>query len=138
MATVLNYAGEHLATTEDGDDSSSDGSSDEGSLGFEPPLGFMGNLGFLCGSEGRMEMSVDYVGPDPLNRQRHVPQEHPPDVEVETGDGSEDLPGDTLLRSPAFDGGENMDPKGNQANIGSRKPARRAEGKVLMICSRNG
>ena len=53
---------------EDGNDLSLDGSSDEGSLGFHPPLGFMGNVGFLCDSEGRMEMSVDYVGPDPLNR----------------------------------------------------------------------
>ena len=39
-----------------------------------------------------MEMSVDYVGPDPLNRQRHVPQEHPPDVEVDMWDESKYLP----------------------------------------------
>ena len=37
----------------------------------------MGNYGYLCDSEGHMEMSVDYVGPDPLNCQRLVPQEHP-------------------------------------------------------------
>ena len=85
-----------------------------------------------------MEMSVDYVGPDPLSRQRHVPQEHPPDVEVDTPDESKDLPGDTLVRSPVFDHGENRDVQGNQAHIVSRKPARRAEGKVLRICNRQG
>ena len=89
---------EHHAKTEDGDDPSSDGCSEEGSLHFHPPLGFMGSFGYLCDSEGRMEMSVDYVGPHPLKRQRHVPQEHLPDVEVDTLDESKDLLGDTLVR----------------------------------------
>ena len=85
-----------------------------------------------------MEMSVDFVGPDPLNRQRHVPQEHPPDVEGDTQDESPDLPGDTLVQSPALDDGENMDVQGNQAHIVSRKPARRAKRKVLRIRNRKG
>ena len=80
IAAVLDYPQEHHAKTEDGDEPYSDGSSDEGSLGFDQPLGFMGNFGFLCDSERCMEMSVDHVGPNPLSRQRHVPQEHPPDV----------------------------------------------------------
>ena len=116
----------------------SDGSSDEGSLGFDPPLEFMGTFSYLCDSEGRMEMSLDYVGPDPLSGQRPVPQEHPPDVEADTRDESKDLPGDTLVRSPVFDGGENMDVQGNQTHIVSRKPARRAKGKVLGIRNRKG
>ena len=77
LPTCLDYPEEHHAKTEDGDDPSLDGSSDEGSLSFDPPLRVMGSFGYLCDSERRMEMSVDYVGPDPLNRQRHVPQEHP-------------------------------------------------------------
>ena len=81
---------------------------------------------------------MEYVGPDPLNNQRHVPQEHPPDVEVDTRDQSKDLPGDTLVRSPVSDGGENMDVQGNQAHIVSRKPARRAEEKDLRIRNRQG
>ena len=85
-----------------------------------------------------MEMYVDYVGPDPLKRQRHVPQEHPPDVEVDTRDESKDLPGDTLVRSPVFDSGENMDVPGNQAHIVSGKPARRAKRKVRRIRKRQG
>ena len=85
-----------------------------------------------------MEMSVDYVGSDRLNRQRHVPQEHPPDVEVDTRDGSKDLPGDTLVWSRVFDGDENMDVHGNQAHIVSTKPLRHAEGKVLRIGNRQG
>ena len=89
-------------------------------MGFDQPLRFMGNFGFLCDSEGRMEMSVDYVGPDPLNHQRHVPQEHPPDVEVDIQHESKELPGDTLIRSPVFDHGENRDVQGNQAHIVSR------------------
>ena len=123
IAAVLNYPEEHQAKTEDRDGPSSDGSSDKGSLGDEPPLGFMGNLGYLFDSEGHLEMCVDYVGPDPLSRQRHIPQGRPPDVEVDTRDESKDLPGDTLVRAPAFDGGENMDFQGTQAHIGSRKPA---------------
>ena len=83
-------------------------------------------------------MSVEYVRPEPLNRKRHVPQEHPPDVGVDTRDESKDLPGDTLVRSPVFDGGENMDVQGNQADIVSSKPARRAEGKFLRIRNRQG
>ena len=138
IAAVLDHPAEHHAKTEDGDDPSSDGSSDEGSLGFDPPLGLRGNFGYLCDSEGHMEMSVHYVGPDPLNRQRHVPQEHPPDVEVDTRDESKDLPGDTLVRSPVFDHGENRDVQGNQAHIVSGKSARRAKGKVLRICNRQG
>ena len=126
IAPVLDYAEEHQAKTEDGEDPSSDGSSNEGALGFGPPQEFMGNFGFLCDSESRMEMSVDFVGPDPLHRQRHVPQGHAPDVEVDARDESKDLPGDTLVRSPVFDDGENMDIKGNQAHILSRKPAIRA------------
>ena len=138
MAAVLNYPEEHHAKTEDGEDPCSDGSSDEGSLGFHPPLGFMGNFGYLCDSEGRMEMSVDYVRPEPLNRQRHVLQEHPPDVEVNIWDESKDLPAHTLARSPVFDDGENMDVRGNQAHIVSGKPARHAEGKILRIRNRQG
>ena len=138
IAAVLDYPEEHGAKTEDGNDPCSDGSSDEGSLGFDPPWEFMGNFGYLCDSEGPMEMSVDYVGPDPQSRQRHVSQEHPPDVEMDTRDESKDLPGDTLVRSPVSDDGENMDVQGNQAQIVSRKPARRAKGKVLRICHRKG
>ena len=138
LAAVLGYPEEHHAKTEDGNDPSSDASSDEGSVGFDPPLGFMGNFGYFCDSAGRMEMSVDYVGTDAANRQRHVPQEHPPDVEVDTRDESKDLPGDTLVRSPVFDGGENMDVQGNQAHVVSRKPARDAKGKYLRICKRQG
>ena len=135
---MLEYPEERHARTQDGDDLSSDGSSDEGSLSFEPPLEFMGNFGYLCDPEGRMEMSVDYVGPGPLNRQRHVPQEHPLDVEVDTRAESKDLTGDTLVRSPVFGSGESMDIQGNQAHIVSRKPARRAKGKVLRILNPNG
>ena len=40
IAAVLDYPEEHHAKTEDCDDPSSDGSSDEGSLGFDPPLKF--------------------------------------------------------------------------------------------------
>ena len=98
LAAVLDYPEEHHTKTEDGDDPSSDGSSDEGLLGFDPPLGFLRNFGYLCDSEGRPEMSLDYVGPDPLNRQEHVPQQHPPDVEVDTRDESKDLPDETLVR----------------------------------------
>ena len=127
---MLGYPEELHAKTEDGDDTSSDGSSDEGLLGFDPPLGFMGNFGHLCDSESRIEMWVDYVGQDPLNRQQHVSQEHPTDVEMDTRDESKDLPGATLVRSPGFDGGENLDVQGNQAHIVCRKPARHAEGKV--------
>ena len=83
----------------------------------------MGNFGYLCDSEGRMEMSVHYVGPEPLNRQRHIPHEHPPDVEVDTRDESKGLPGDTPVRSLLSDGGETLDVQGNQAHIVSRKPA---------------
>ena len=133
IAAVLDYPEGHHAKREDGDDPSLDGSSDEGSLGFDPPLGFMENFGYLCDSEGRMEMSVDYVGPDPLNRQQHVPQAHPPDVEVEIQDESKDLPGATLILSPGFDDGENMGVQCNQAHIVSSKPARHAKGKVLRI-----
>ena len=78
-------------------------------------------------------MSVDYVGSDPLNRQRHVPQEHHPDVKVDNWVESKDLPSDTLARSPGLNVRENMDVQGNQAHIVSRKPARRAKGKVLRI-----
>ena len=120
---MLDYPEEHDAKTEDGNDPSSDGSSDRRSLDFDPPLGFMGSFGYLCDSEGCMEMLVDYVGPDPLNRQRRVPQDHPPDMEVDTRDESKDLPGDTLIRSPVFDHGKNMAVQGNQAHIVSRKPA---------------
>ena len=123
IAAVQDYPEEQHAKTEDGDDPSSDGSSDEGSLVFNPPLKFMGNFGYLCDSEGRMEMLVDYVGADPLNRQQHVSQEHPPDVEVDTQDVSKDPPGDTLLLSPVFDGGGNREVQRNQAHIVSRKPA---------------
>ena len=38
IAAVLDHPEEHHARTENGDDPSSDGSSDEGSLGFDPPL----------------------------------------------------------------------------------------------------
>ena len=138
IAAVLDYPEEHHATTEDGNDSSSDGCSDEGWLGFDLPLEFMGNFGYWCDSEGCMERSVDFEGPDPLNRLRHVPQEHPPDVEVDTRDESKDLPGDTLVPSPVFDGGESMDVQGNQAHIVSRKAARRAKGKVFRIHNRQG
>ena len=79
IAALLDYPDEHHAKMEDGNDPSSDSSSDEGSLGFDPPLQFMGSFGYLCDSEGCMELSVDYVGPDPLNRQRYVPKEHSPD-----------------------------------------------------------
>ena len=82
---MLDYPERIHARTEDGNDPSSDGSSEEGLLGFDPPMECMGNFGYLWDSEGRTEMSVDYVGPDQLNRQRHVPQEHPLDVEVDTG-----------------------------------------------------
>ena len=136
IVAVLDYPEEHHAKTEDSNNPFLDGSSYEGSLGFDPPLGYMGNFGFLCDSGGRMEMLVDYVGPDPLNCQRHVPQEHPPDVEVGTRDESKDLPADTLVPSPFFDGGENMDVQDNQAHIVSRKPARRAEGQLLRIRNR--
>ena len=105
IATVLDYPEEHHAKNEDCDNPSSDRCSEEGSLGFDPPLGFMGSFGYLCDSEGRLEISVDYVGPDPLHRQRHVPQEHPTDVEVDTRDESKDLPGDNLVRSPVLDCG---------------------------------
>ena len=98
IAAVLDYPEEQDAKTEEGDDPSLDGSSNQGSLGFDPPLGFMGNLGYLCDSEGRMEISVDCVGRNPLYRQRQVPQEHPPDVEADTRDESKDLPSDTLVR----------------------------------------
>ena len=135
---MLDYPEEHLTGTGDGDDPSSDGSTDKGSLSFDPPLGFMGNFGYFCDSEGRMEMSVDYVGPDPLNRQRHLPQAHFPDVEVDTQNESKDLAGDTLVRSPVFDGGEKMDVPGNQAHIVSRKPARRARGRAPRIRNRQG
>ena len=64
-----------------------------------------------------MEMLVDYVGPDPLNRQRHVSQEHPPDVQVGTRHESKDLPGDILVWSPVFDHRENMDVQGDQAHL---------------------
>ena len=77
IAAVLDYPEVHLAKTEDGDDPCSDGSSNEGSLDFDQPLGFMGTFGYLCDPEGCMEMSVDYVAPDPLNHQRHVPQSTP-------------------------------------------------------------
>ena len=97
IAAVLDYPEEHHAKTEDGADPSSGGSSDEGSSGFDPPLEFMGNFSYWCDSEGRMEMLVDYVGPDPLTRQRHVPQEHPPGMEVDTRDESRYLSGDTLI-----------------------------------------
>ena len=120
---MLHYPEEHQARTEDSNDPSSDGSSDEGSLDFDPFLEFMGNFSYLCNSEGRMEISVDYVGPDPLNRQRPVPQEQSQDVEVDTRDESKDLPGHTLVRSPVFTGVENMDLQGNQAHLVSRKPA---------------
>ena len=85
-----------------------------------------------------MEMLVDYVGPDQLDCQPHVPQVHPPDVDVDTQHELKDLSGDTLVRSPVFDGGENMDFQGNQAHIAFRKPARRAQGKVLRIRNRMG
>ena len=127
IAAVLDYPEEHHAKTEDGDDPSLDGSSEEGSLRFDPPLECMGNFGYLCDFEVRMEMSVDYVGPEPLNRQRHIPHEHPPDVEADAWDESKDLPGDTPVRSPPSDGGESFDVQGNQADIVSRKPARRAK-----------
>ena len=135
---MLHYPEGHQAKTKDGADPSSDGSSDQGSLGFDPPLGFIGVVGFLCDSEGRMEMLVDYVGPKPLNRQRHVPQEHPPDVEVDTWDESKDLRGDTLVWSPFFYGGENMDVQGNPAHPVSRKPVRRAKDLVLRMRNRKG
>ena len=138
IAAVLDYPEEHQAKTEDGDDPSSDGSSNKGLLEFDAPLGFMGSFGYLCDSDCHMEMSVDYVGPDPLNRHWHVPQEHPPDVEVDTGDESKDLTDDTLLRSPAFDGGEKLNIQGNQAHIVSRKPAGCAKGMVLRIRNRKG
>ena len=138
LANVLDYPEEHHAETEDGNDPSSDGSKDEGSLHFDPPLGFMGNFGYLCASEGRMEMLVDYVGPDPLNSQRHVPQEHPSYVKVNTRDESKDLPGDTFVMSPVFDHGKNMDVQGSQAHIVSKKPARSAKGKVLRIRNQQG
>ena len=60
------------------------------------------------------------------------------DVEVDTRDESKDLPGETPVRSPVFDVGENMDFRGKQAHIVSRKPARQAKGKVLRICNRKG
>ena len=134
MAAVLDYPEEDHAKTVDGDDPSSDGSSNEGSLGFDPPLGFTGNFSYLCDSKSLMEMSVDYVGPDPPNHQPHVPQEHPPDGELDKQEESKDLPGDTLVRSPVFDPGANMDVQGNQAHNVSWKPAGRAKGKVLRIC----
>ena len=83
-----------------------------------------------------MEMSVVYVGPDPVNRQRHVPQEHLLDVEVDTRGQSKDLPRDTVVWSPIFDSCENMDVQGNQAHIASRTPARHARGKVRRIRNR--
>ena len=135
IAAVQDYSEEDHAKTEDGDHPSSDGSSDEGWLGFDPPLGFMDNFGYSCDSEGCMKMSVDYVGPDQLNRQRHVPQEHSPDVEVDTRDESKDVPGDSVIWSPVFDPGGKTDVKGNQAHIVFRKPAGRAKGRVLR--SRN-
>ena len=122
VAALLDYPKDHHAKTENGDDPSTDGSSDQGSLSFDPPLGFMGSFGYLCESEGRMEMSVDYLGPDQLDRQRHVPQEHPRDVKVDPQDESKDLPGDTLVRSTVFDHGESMEVQGNQAHTVSRRP----------------
>ena len=135
---VLDYPEDHHTKREDGDHPYLDGFSNEGSLGFDPPLELMGNVGYLSDSEGRMEMSVDYVGPEPLNCQRHVPQEHPPDVKVDTLDESEDLRGDTLVRSPLSDSSEITDVQGNQAHIVSRKPAERVKGKVLRIQNRKG
>ena len=41
IATVPDHAEEHHARTEDADDPSSDGSSDEGTSGFDPPLGLL-------------------------------------------------------------------------------------------------
>ena len=138
ISALLDYTEENHVKPEDGNDPSLDGSSEEGSLHFDPTPGFMGNFGYLCDSEGRMEMSVAYVGPDAPNRQLGVPQEHPPDVEVDTRDESKDLPGDTIVWSPVFDGVEKMDLPGNAAHPVSRKPARRAKGKVLRICNRKG
>ena len=136
-AAVLDYPEEDHAKTEDGDDTSPNGSSDGGWLCFDRPLGFMVNFGYLCDSEGRMELSVDYVGPDPLSCQRHVPQEQPPDVEVDTWDESQGLPGDTLIRSPVFDHGGNECP-GQPSPYCFQESARRAKGKVLRICNRKG
>ena len=114
IAAVSDYLEDHHTKREDGDHPYLDGFSNEGSLGFDPPLELMGNFGYLSDSEGRMEMSVDYVGPEPLNCQRHVPQEHPPDVKVDTPDESEDLRGDTLVRSPHSDSSEFTDVQGNK------------------------
>ena len=58
IAAVLEYPKEHHARTEDGDDPSSDGSSDEGALGFDAHKGFMGSFSYLCDSEGGMEISL--------------------------------------------------------------------------------
>ena len=44
IAAVLDYPEEHHTKTEDGNDPSLDESSDEGSLGLDPPLGFIANL----------------------------------------------------------------------------------------------
>ena len=62
----------------------------------------------------------------------------PPDVEVHTRDESKELPGDTLVRSPLLDRGENMDVQGNQAHIFSGKLAGRAKTKFLRIRNRKG
>ena len=55
IAAVVDSPEEHHAKTEVGDHPSSDGSSDEGALGFDPTLGFIGSLGYLCASEGQNE-----------------------------------------------------------------------------------
>ena len=52
ITAVRDYPEEHQAKTEDGDYPFLAGSSDEGSLGFDPPLGFVGTLGYFCDSGG--------------------------------------------------------------------------------------